>query len=124
MGIMDNSYDEWLSEMYCNDQLDVPMYKLLNPDIKMVYRNGLKIITTYEILEYTKALNKDTKHDDRSNKMNAEDVLRILKEHCNELLERDVAGNDNEYVAFLVEQNLLSVLNLIEGLEDIVKDEK
>lgn len=51
MGIMDNSYDEWLSEMYCNDQSEVPMYKLLNPDIKMEIRNGLKIISAYEILE-------------------------------------------------------------------------
>lgn len=51
MGIMDNSYDDWLNEIYCNDHSDVPMYRLLNPDIKMVYRNGLKIITTYEILE-------------------------------------------------------------------------
>lgn len=51
MGIMDNSYEEWLNEMWSDENKETPMYKLFIPEMKMEYRNGLKIMTTYDILE-------------------------------------------------------------------------
>lgn len=59
MGIMDNSYEEWLNEMWSDENKELPMYKLFIPEMKMEYRNGLKIMTTYDILElYTVKKNK------------------------------------------------------------------